>query len=65
MSTFTRCPYCHEIVEPTDPDSTYAVKQHDLPGMGQAHDFVDGMGAYFHAECPPEAVSYAPRQRPP
>jgi hypothetical protein len=61
---YTKCPYCGRRVDPKASDVVYAVEQVDLPGMGQAHDFVDGMGACFHAGCSPERVGYAPRPRP-
>ena len=60
---YTRCPYCQMIVEPNDLDSVYAEKREQLDTFGR-RAIVDGMGAFFHAQCPPEAVGYARRPRP-
>jgi hypothetical protein len=62
--TFTACPLYHRPVDPEAPGDVYAVEQVDLAGMGQAQDFADGMGGFFHPECPPERVGYARRPRP-
>ena len=35
-----------------------------MPGFGQSHDYVDGIGGFFHAACSPERVGYARRPRP-
>jgi hypothetical protein len=45
--TYTLCPYCGERVDPADADVTYACEQVDVPGFGQTHDWVDGVGAFF------------------
>jgi len=62
--TYTLCPYCRERVEPDEPGVVHAVEILDAPGMGQAYDYIDGMGGFFHTGCPPEAVGYARRPRP-
>jgi hypothetical protein len=61
---FTVCPYCRERVEPGDPGVVYAVEQRELTAFGPTRHVADGMGGYFHASCPPEAVGYARRPRP-
>ena len=63
-ATFARCPYCERWVDTDASDVVYAVKPHDLRGMGRAHDFVRGTGAFFHPRCPPEHVGYVRRPRP-
>jgi hypothetical protein len=62
--TFTVCPYCGQRVEPDEEGVVYAREQKDMPGFGQAHDFVDGAGGFFHPGCAPERVGYARRPRP-
>jgi hypothetical protein len=62
--TYTLCPYCGERVEPDEPGVVYAAEQRELTAMGPTRQIVDGMGGYFHASCPPEAVGYARRPRP-
>jgi hypothetical protein len=42
----------------------YAVEQREILAMGPTREIVDGMGGFFHRECPPEAVGYARRDRP-
>ena len=53
------CPCCSEPVEPTAPDVVYAVHMVDSAG-----DWIEGLPAYFHPDCPPELVGYARRHRP-
>jgi hypothetical protein len=62
--TFMVCPYCGNRVEPDDEGVVYAREQKDVPGFGQAHDYVDGIGGFFHPGCPPERVGYARRPLP-
>lgn len=61
---YTVCPSCRERVEPNHRATVYAVEQVDVPGFGQAHDWIDGRSGYFHANCPPERIRYARRPRP-
>lgn len=61
--TFTTCPLCGQRVEPNADGVVYAVEQVDVPGFGQAHDFVDGRGGFFHPGCPPERIDWQRRQR--
>jgi hypothetical protein len=61
---FQVCPYCRERITPDEPGVVYACQQVDAPGFGQAHDWIDGRGGFFHADCPPEAVGYARRAIP-
>ena len=58
------CPNCHKHVDPHAEGVVYAVEQPDMPGFAREHDFVDGLGAFFHADCPPEAVNYVPQPLP-
>ena len=60
----TVCPYCERPVDPEAEGVVYAVEQPDMPGFAREHDFVDGIGAFFHPDCPPEAVNYVVQQRP-
>ena len=48
------CERCRRRLDRDDPTNIPAVEIHDLPGMGQAHDFVEGRNVTFHAECFPE-----------
>jgi hypothetical protein len=58
------CPCCREPVEPTAPSVIYAVHMVETPGFGQTHEWIEGLPAYFHPDCPPELVGYARRRRP-
>jgi hypothetical protein len=49
--TFTLCRLCGKRVEPSDEGVHYAVALLDVPGFGQADDFVEGMGGFFHEYC--------------
>lgn len=62
--TFTICPYCRRKIDPDEEGVVYAVEQVDTPGFGQAHDWHDGAGGFFHEACSPEAVGYARRPDP-
>ena len=46
------CPYCGEQVDPNAPGVTYAV------------GIRNGVGAFFHAGCPPGVMGYKPAQLP-
>ena len=59
----TRCPYCGEIVDPSDKSVVYAVESAEARTMGGSQ-LVYGVGGWFHAGCPPEAVGYARRLKP-
>jgi hypothetical protein len=41
----------------------FGYEQYDVPGFGQQHDWIDGIGAYFHPGCSPGLPRYreAPR----
>lgn len=56
----TVCPACGAEVDPKAPETIRAFEVHDLPGFGQAHDYVDGMRAAFHPGCYPKG---SPRYR--
>jgi hypothetical protein len=45
-ATFTICPTCRRRVAPADPTLIFGYEQHDVPGFGQQHDWIDGIGAY-------------------
>jgi hypothetical protein len=62
--TFQVCPYCRKRIDPDAEGVVYACKQVDVPGFGQAHDFIDGEGGFFHPGCSPERVGFARRPRP-
>jgi hypothetical protein len=49
-----RCPTCQGPVDPDAPDTVEGIEQHDVPGFGQAHDYVDGLHAFFHSGCFPD-----------
>jgi hypothetical protein len=53
------CPDCRERITADEPGVVFAREQKEVTGMGQARQFADGMGGYFHAGCSPEAVGYA------
>jgi hypothetical protein len=48
-----KCPTCGQVVDPDDPDTVEGIEMQDLPGMGQVHDYVEGMHYFFHAGCFP------------
>jgi hypothetical protein len=48
---YAKCEGCGERVDPDTEDVVRAVEIVDLPGMGQAHDFVEGMPVVFHRRC--------------
>ena len=58
------CPCCSEPVDPDAVDVVYAVHMVDAAGHGHSSDWIEGLPAYFHPDCPPELVGYA-RRRPP
>ena len=62
--TSTVCPYCDQPVEPDAPGVTYAVEIQKLPTMGGSMTYIDGMGAFFHPECSPDAAGYAQHPHP-
>jgi hypothetical protein len=62
--TFTLCPYCQQRVEPGADGVVYARKQVDAPGFGQGHNFIDGVGGFFHPGCPPERIGWVRRPVP-
>jgi hypothetical protein len=63
--SFTLCPYCREIVEPYEAGAVYAVEVHEARTFGPTRELVEGLGGWFHAGHPPEAVGYARREPPP
>lgn len=62
--TFTLCPYCGKIVDPSDPDATYGVEQLRSVTMGPTVTYTDGMGGWFHPGCPMAPVGFVERPRP-
>jgi hypothetical protein len=61
--THTLCPYCNRRVDPNEPGVIYAVEQVEMLTMGPTRTNVDGMGGFFHPECPPEAIGWVRRER--
>ena len=62
--TYDTCPYCGQWVKLDESGIVYGRAQVDVTGDGQTREWADGLGAYFHAACPPEAVGYARRPPP-
>jgi hypothetical protein len=58
------CPNCEKPVGPDAEGVVYAVERRDMPGFAREHDFAEGIGAFFHADRPPEAFNYESRPRP-
>jgi hypothetical protein len=57
-------------VYPADPTLIFGYEQHDVPGFGQQHDWIDGVGAYSHSEtrqsaspCRARGVAVLPQRR--
>jgi hypothetical protein len=61
--TFTLCPYCREVVDPTDPNATYAVELRRADSFGGT-DWLEGLGGYFHPGCSPDALGWHTKPRP-
>ena len=58
------CRTCGRRIDPADTSLVYGFEQVDVPGMGQSHDFIDGIPAYFHPECFPGSPRYRRASRP-
>jgi hypothetical protein len=48
--TFTRCPWCGEVVDPYAESVHYAVPVQRYEAMGKTH-YADGLGGLFHEDC--------------
>jgi hypothetical protein len=64
QETYTLCPYCRERVDPDESGVVYACEIRDVPGFGEGHHYVDGLGGFFHPGCSPERVGYVRRPDP-
>ena len=61
--TYIVCPYCREVIDPTDPSATYAVpltRARTFGGTG----WTEGIGGYFHPGCSPAALGWRTKPRP-
>lgn len=58
------CPLCSERVERDDPGVVYAVEQRETLAFGPTREIVDGIGGFFHPDCPPEAIGWVRRELP-
>ena len=59
----TPCPFCRERVDPDAPGVRHGVELHKIPRRGR-YEYVEGLGGYFHPQCPMGLVGYAPRDAP-